>query len=73
MRILTVSDYVIPSLLESIDTGETPPVDLVLACGDLPPEYMTVLAGKTGAPSHSALADHSHTDVNLPRTAGPLR
>ena len=42
MRILSVSDYVEKALLVRGDTLPSPP-DLILACGDLPPEYLTDL------------------------------
>ncbi len=42
MRILSVSDYVDSRLVEQRDALPAPP-DLILACGDLPPEYLTSL------------------------------
>ena len=42
MRILSVSDYVDNKLLERKDFLPSSP-DLILACGDLPPEYLTNL------------------------------
>lgn len=42
MRILSVSDYVDNALLTRGDALPSPP-DLILACGDLPPEYLTDL------------------------------
>jgi len=42
MQILSVSDYVDNNLLEQKDFLPSHP-DLILACGDLPPEYLTNL------------------------------
>jgi Icc-related predicted phosphoesterase len=42
MQILSVSDYVDNNLLERKNFLPSPP-DLILACGDLPPEYLTDL------------------------------
>ncbi len=42
MRILSVSDYVDNRLIEQRDALPAPP-DLILSCGDLPPEYLTSL------------------------------
>lgn len=43
MRILTVSDVVVPELYKAFDKDRFPDIDLVLACGDLPPEYLSFL------------------------------
>jgi len=44
MKILTVADYVEPLLYDRFDAARFQGIDLVLACGDLPPEYLSFLA-----------------------------
>ena len=51
LKILSVADAVCPSLLDPV--GGAPPIDnidLVLSCGDLPPEYLTSLRHRYDAP-----------------------
>jgi hypothetical protein len=43
MRILTVSDVVVPMLYKEFDAGRFQGIDLVVSCGDLPPEYLSFL------------------------------
>ena len=43
MKILAVADRVEPGLYEHFDRTNFPDVDLVIACGDLPPEYLSFL------------------------------
>lgn len=43
MKILTVSDVVEASLYPQFDAERFKDIDLVLACGDLPPEYLSFL------------------------------
>lgn len=58
MRILTVSDVVEPTLYRGFDPGRFPGVDLVLACGDLPPEYLAFLVHALGAPLYYVRGNH---------------
>ncbi|GAH23092.1 unnamed protein product, partial [marine sediment metagenome] len=44
MKILTVSDRVESILYDRFDEGQFPGVNLILSCGDLPPEYLSSLA-----------------------------
>ena len=43
MKILTVSDRVEPVLYDHFQAERFPDVSLILACGDLPPEYLSFL------------------------------
>ena len=43
MKILCVSDFVVPDLQREGAKGSLPPIELVISCGDLPPEYLTLL------------------------------
>ncbi len=58
MRILTVSDRVEPLLYERFDKRFFPAVDLVLSCGDLPPEYLTFLASTFKVPLFYVRGNH---------------
>lgn len=48
MRILAVSDRVEPDLLDPEKHGEKNRPDLIISCGDLPPEYLTTLRQRYG-------------------------
>jgi Icc-related predicted phosphoesterase len=50
MRVLTVSDRVEPILYNQLDRSQLEGVELILACGDLPPEYLSFLAAKLDVP-----------------------
>jgi len=58
MKILTVSDRVEPTLHDRFDADLFPGVDLVLSCGDLPPEYLTFLATKFNVPLFYVKGNH---------------
>ena len=50
MRILAVSDRVESVLYDRFDRQQFEDIDLILSCGDLPPEYLSFLLGKLNAP-----------------------
>lgn len=59
MKILSVSDIVSNTLLET--TGGKPfvsGIDLIISCGDLPPEYLTALRGRYNVPLYYVLGNH---------------
>lgn len=58
MRILTVSDIVVPSLYPLSDREAYGAVDLVVACGDLPPEYLGYLAHAFNVPLFFVKGNH---------------
>lgn len=58
MRILTVSDAVVPDLAENLDRRRFAGLDLILSCGDLPPEYLTFLQTELGAPLFYVRGNH---------------
>jgi Icc-related predicted phosphoesterase len=58
MRILTVSDRVEPVLYDRFDRRQFEGVGLILACGDLPPEYLSFLAGKLNVPLYFVRGNH---------------
>lgn len=58
MKILSVSDYVVPDLLDASNPVRLEGVELILGCGDLPPEYLTALKAKLNAPLYYVKGNH---------------
>ena len=60
MRILTISDRVEPILYDRFDRQRFEDIDLILSCGDLPPEYLSFLLAKLNAPLFFVRGNHDH-------------
>ncbi|CAB5122002.1 hypothetical protein D3OALGA1CA_4562 [Olavius algarvensis associated proteobacterium Delta 3] len=58
MKILSVSDVTNPILLEEQGRNLVDGVDLILSCGDLPPEYLNALTHTYGAPLYYVCGNH---------------
>jgi Icc-related predicted phosphoesterase len=58
MKILSVSDVVKPELLQHSDSHSFAGVDLILSCGDLPPEYLTRLVNTFNVPLYFIRGNH---------------
>jgi len=58
VRILTVSDVVTEELIRSSGKESAPQPDLILSCGDLPPEYLTALRHRFDVPLLYILGNH---------------
>jgi len=58
MKILTVSDFIDKTLTQKIDDRELEKIDLILACGDLEPEYLTYLRDKLDASLYYVKGNH---------------
>lgn len=58
MKILTVSDYVETSLYEHFKGRRFPGVNLILSCGDLPPEYLSFLVTAFSVPLYYVRGNH---------------
>lgn len=59
MKILCVADTVVKSLLESVDGSHLlAGIELILACGDLPPEYLSSLKHRYDVPLLYVLGNH---------------
>ena len=58
MRILTVSDKVVAELDSNFDRQLFGNINLVLACGDLPPEYLAGLANRFSVPVYYVCGNH---------------
>ena len=60
MRILSVSDIVLPELVGTSSPVESNSIDLILGCGDLPPEYLARLKAKYDVPLYYILGNHDN-------------
>lgn len=58
LRFLTVSDRIEPILNDSFDTKRFSGIDLILSCGDLPPEYLTFISNRVQAPLYYVKGNH---------------
>lgn len=59
MKILVVADTVVPELTaERWDPAPVRGIDLILSCGDLPPEYLVELSRRTGVPVYYVMGNH---------------
>ncbi len=58
MRVLCVSDIVLPQLERDFDPDRLGSIDLVISCGDLPPEYLRFLRGAIDAPLYYVRGNH---------------
>jgi len=67
MRVLTVSDRVVPVLYDQFDRHQFEGIELILACGDLPPEYLSFLAVKLDVPLYYVRGNHDlRYEANAP-------
>lgn len=58
MKILTVSDRMDPILNDPDGTNRFSGIDLILSCGDLPPEYLTSISNRMQAPLFFVKGNH---------------
>lgn len=58
MKILTISDRVEPLLYDHFDAANFPGINLILSCGDLPPEYLSFLVSKFNVPLFYVRGNH---------------
>ena len=58
MRILSVSDFTVPELTDRFDRGKFGKIDILLACGDLQPEYLESLVQKFDVPMYYVKGNH---------------
>lgn len=62
MKILTISDLVEPALYDHFQAECFPDVELILSCGDLPPEYLSFLVTMFNVPLFYVKGNH---DIRL--------
>lgn len=58
VKILTVSDFKDKDLIRKIETKTLEPVDLVISCGDLDPEYLSFLRDRVDRPLFYVKGNH---------------
>ncbi len=58
MKILVISDVVEPRLYRQFDPKLAAGVDLIISCGDLPPEYLVFLRGRLEVPLFYVRGNH---------------
>jgi len=58
MKILTISDIVVPALYGEFEPGRFEGLDLILVCGDLPPEYLSFLVNAFSIPLYYVRGNH---------------
>ena len=58
MKLLSVSDYVVSTLYDNFDAKRFPKIDLILSCGDLPPEYLSYLFSSFNTPLYYVRGNH---------------
>jgi Icc-related predicted phosphoesterase/DNA-binding Lrp family transcriptional regulator len=58
IKILSVSDVVEPKLDRRIDSNVFKDIDLIVSCGDLPPEYLSRLVNFFNAPLYYVKGNH---------------
>jgi len=58
MKILSVSDYVVSTLYDNFDAERFPKIDLILSCGDLPPEYLSYFLTSFNVPVYYVRGNH---------------
>lgn len=58
MKILSISDRVEPILYGHFDPAPFQGVELILSCGDLPPEYLAFLMTRLNAPLYYVKGNH---------------
>lgn len=58
MKILSVSDVVVPELYREFNRELFTGIDLVLACGDLPPEYLSFILHTLEVPLYYVRGNH---------------
>lgn len=60
MRILTISDKIVPSLYSAGIRSQIGEVDLILSCGDLPYYYIDYIVSMLDKPAYFVYGNHAH-------------
>lgn len=58
MKILGISDIVVPELSDRFDGHAFAGVELVISCGDLPPEYLSAIRDRMDVPLYYVRGNH---------------
>ncbi len=67
---MAVSDIVVPSLSKEFDRAMFPDVDLIVSCGDLPPEYLSSLTLAFDVPMCYVKGNHDFRYREKPPVCG---
>ncbi len=70
IKILSVSDVVAPKFDQPIDTERMKEVDIIISCGDLPPEYLSRLVNIFNAPLYYVSGNHDIRNKEAPPEGG---
>ncbi|MCG8635305.1 MAG: metallophosphoesterase [Desulfobacterales bacterium] len=58
LRILALSDYIDKALTRDVEKKALPPIDLVISCGDMEPEYLSFLRDRLDCPLFYVKGNH---------------
>ncbi len=58
LKILAVSDFIDPLLTQKVENNSLEPVDLIISCGDLAPEYLYFLRNRLEKPLFYIKGNH---------------
>ena len=58
LKILTVSDFIDKTLTRKVETKTMEPLDLIISCGDLDPEYLSFLRDRLDVPLFYVKGNH---------------
>lgn len=58
MKILTVSDFIESCLYKDFDSELFKDIEVILSCGDLPPEYLSFISYRINAPLYYVKGNH---------------
>ncbi|MCP3943053.1 MAG: Icc-like protein [Desulfobacteraceae bacterium] len=66
LKILSVSDYIDKELTRKVEDKTLTPVDLIISCGDLAPEYLSFLRDRLDVPLYYVKGNHDirYTSTN---------
>lgn len=70
IKILAVSDTVEPLLKQPSGDGPLADIDVIISCGDLPPEYLSVLVHVFNVPLYYVCGNHDIRYKNKPPEGG---
>ena len=73
MKILVISDEVVPQLYNTIIETRYADVDLVLSCGDLPPYYLEFIVTMLNVPLYYVNGNHDHVPRTCFESTDPMR
>lgn len=66
MKILSISDIVVPELSDRFNGRRFDGIDLILSCGDLPPEYLAGIREQLNVPLYYVRGNHDIRYKNSP-------